>query len=139
MKFGDLIYISMQNFKNRKSRVFFTILGVSVAIAVVLSLVSFGYGLQKNLLDQITTSDSLLSLDVTPSDPEIIHFDQKMMDAIATIPHVEKVSPQATFSGQVSYDGVISESAIDVVAPEFFLLDGQSPVSGKTFKKGDVR
>ena len=59
MKFTDLFYFSFQNFKNRKSRVFFTILGVAVAIAVVLSMVAFGYGLQANLLKQITTAEAL--------------------------------------------------------------------------------
>ncbi len=139
MKFSDLLYISMQNFKNRKSRVLLTILGVSVAIAVVLSLVSFGYGLQKNLLDQITTSDSLLSLDIASSDPDVIHLDQKMIDVVSHMDKVEKVSPQGTFNGQVSFNGVISESAINVVSPEFFLLGGQNPISGKIFSTEDTK
>ncbi len=139
MKFSDFLYISIQNFKNRKSRVFFTILGVSVAIAVVLSLVSFGYGLQKNLLDQITTSESLLSLDIAPSDPNIIRFDQKMIDTLSAMSNVEKVSPQAVFGGQVTYNEVISQSAISVVSPDFFILGGQSPVVGSIFKADDEK
>lgn len=139
MKFSDLLYVSFQNFKNRKSRVFFTILGVSVAIAVVLSLVSFGYGLQKNLLDQITTSDSLLSLDIAPSDPQVIHFDQSLVSTISSMDHVAKVSPQATFSGQVAYGGVISEASLNVVSPDFFVLDGQNPIAGKLFTDNDTK
>lgn len=139
MKFRDLLYISFQNFKNRKSRVFFTILGVSVAIAVVLSLVSFGYGLQQNLLDQITTSDALLSLDVAPSDPLIIRFDQSLIDDMSKIEHVDTVSPQALFVSQVSYGGVISEASVAVVKPDFLSLDGQSPISGRAFESADSK
>ncbi len=95
MKFSDLLYISFKNFQNRKSRVFFTILGVAVAIAVVLSLVSFGYGLQRNLLAQITTQEALQTLDILPSDSKVITLDQSVVDGIAKMPNVEAVSPEA--------------------------------------------
>jgi putative ABC transport system permease protein len=139
MKFSDLFYISFQNFKNRKSRVFFTILGVAIAIAVVLSLVSFGYGLQKSLLDQITTSDALLSIDIAPSDPQIIHLDQHMIEVISAIDHVVSVSPEATFSGRVSYGGVNSEAAFNVISSDFFSLDGKSPIAGRFFESTDSK
>lgn len=139
MKFRDLLYVTLQNFKNRKSRVFFTVLGVAVAIAVVLSLVSFGYGLQKSILEKITTEESLLSLDIVPSDAEVIKFDASMVKKIEAIPLVERVSPEATFTGQAAYGGVVSEADINVVNPDFFGLDGKTPLVGKFFTNADSK
>lgn len=114
-------------------------LGVAVAIAVVLSLVSFGYGLQKNILEKITTEESLLSLDIVPSDADVIKFDASMVKKIEGIPLVEKVSPKANFSGQVSYEGVVSEAVFNVINPDFFGLDGKTPLAGKFFTDADSK
>lgn len=139
MKFKDLLYVSLENFKNRKSRIFFTVLGVAVAIAVVLSLVSFGYGLQKNLLNQITTEESLLSLDITPSDPKIIQIDTAQIEKLSKMESVEKISAEAVFNGQASYNGVIGEVNINIIEPDFFILDGKLPMAGKFFDNKDYK
>ena len=138
MKFADLLYVSIQNFRNRKSRFFFTILGVAVAIAVVLSLVSFGYGLQQSLLGQITNQESLLSLNILPSDSKVISLNDKTLDTIRKMKDVEKVSPEATFNGKVSYSGIISEVAINSIESDFFVLDGNLPVAGRFFTEQDT-
>ncbi|MEI6304847.1 MAG: FtsX-like permease family protein [Candidatus Taylorbacteria bacterium] len=139
MKLTDLIYLTLQNLKNRKSRFFFTILGVAIAIAVVLSLVSFGYGLQASLLKSITTEDALLSLDILPSDPNIIVFDSYAIKKILTINGVDKVSPQANFTGKASHNNVFAEASINVINSDFFALDGKSPMSGKFFEDNTTK
>ena len=65
MKFIDLFNLSTRMFKARTSRTLLTVLGMSIGIAAILFLVSLGYGLQKTLLERITTSDSILTLDVS--------------------------------------------------------------------------
>ncbi len=139
MKLIDLIYITFQNLKNRKSRFFFTILGVAVAIAVVLSLVSFGYGLQQSLLDKITTEESMLSLDILPSDPDIIVLDDSLLKKIQELPNVDKVSPEASFTGQIVFNGILSEAIMNVINPDFFVLDGKIPLAGTLFRDGDTK
>ena len=139
MKLKDLTYLTLQNFKNRKSRIILTVFGVAVAIAVVLSLVSFGYGLQKSLIENITTEDSLLSLDITPSDTEAIKFDDSLVEDISKMPHVDKVSPQATYKGQASYNGTIAEASINIINPDFFTLNAKQPVSGRFFNDKDTK
>lgn len=127
----------MQNFKTRKSRFFFTILGVAIAIAVVLSLVSFGYGLQKSLLERITTAESVLTLDILPSDSEVISIDDMVVTKISHVPNIEKVSPQASFAGQATYNFINSEITVHLTNPDFFGLDGKLPLAGAFFKKGE--
>jgi ABC-type antimicrobial peptide transport system permease subunit len=65
MRLFDILKLSMRMFKARTMRTLLTILGMSVGIAAIIFLVSLGYGLQRTLLQKITTSDALVTLDVT--------------------------------------------------------------------------
>lgn len=133
MKIVDLFYLSLENFKNRKSRVLFTILGVSVGIGAILFLVSLGYGLQRTLLERITTEESLLTLDITSAEARIVILDEKTLEKVALLENVERVSPQAIFSAQVSLGELTSETIVNLVNPDFFVLGGVLPTIGKTF------
>jgi ABC-type antimicrobial peptide transport system permease subunit len=77
MKFSDTFTLSTRMFKNRPMRTFLTILGVSVGIGTVLFLVSLGYGLQRIILDRITTADSLLSLDVSSGVSNLVELSKE--------------------------------------------------------------
>lgn len=139
MKLTDLFYITFQNLQNRKSRVFFTILGVAVAIAAVFSLVAFGYGLQQSLLEKITTAESLLTLDAVPVDANVIRLNDEVLERVARLPYVEKVSPQASIPSEVSYGDIISSVTTNVVYPDFFVLQGVAPMAGRFFNARDVK
>lgn len=133
MKFTNLIYLTLRNFGNRKSRLVFTILGVAVAIAAVFSLVSLGYGLQQNLLDQITSEDSLLSLDVIPGDPTAIQITDQILEVMAGMEHVEAVSPEASFLGELIRGDTAASVGLNAVDSRFLNLDGATPNAGTLF------
>jgi putative ABC transport system permease protein len=137
MKVKDLLNISLQNFKNRKSRIFFTVLGVSVAIAAVLFLVSFGYGLQASLLERITTKDSLLTLDVMSSDSDLIKLNQDTLKKISDVSNVEKISPHGNFAGNITLDDLTSEATVNVVDMDYLTLEGVTTKIGTNFKTDD--
>jgi len=137
MKINDLLNISLQNFKNRKSRIFFTILGVSVAIGAVLFLVSFGYGLQASLLEKITTKESLLTLDVMSSDTELIKLNQETLKKISEVANVEKISPHGQAPGNITLDDLTSEAIVNMVDTNYLTLEGASPKIGREFEDND--
>ncbi len=137
MKIVDLFYFSLENFKNRKSRVLFTILGVSLGIGAILFLVSLGYGLQKALLERITTEESLLTLDITSTDAKIVILDEKTLKRVALLENVERVSPQAILSAQVSLGELTSGTIVNLINPDFFVLAGILPTIGKAFTDED--
>jgi len=139
MKLLDFLYLTYQSFKNRKSRIILTVLGVSIGIGATLFLVSFGYGLQQALFARIITDESLLTLDIVPAEPEIVRLSQKTLKEITLIPQVAKVSPQAILSGQVAYDELISEVALNIINPDFFVLGGIIPDLGEVFTEQDQR
>jgi putative ABC transport system permease protein len=139
MKSSSLFYLSLQNFKNRKSRALFTILGVAVSIGAILFLVSLGYGLQQNLLQRITTKESLLTLDVVPSESKVITLTTDNLDRISRIENVKKVSPQAVLPAQVSLVELNSETTVNLVNADFFSLAGLAPEIGQVFTEQDER
>lgn len=137
MKVKDLLNISFQNFNNRKSRIFFTVMGVAVAITAVLFLVSFGYGLQASLLEKITTKDSLLTLDVMTPDSALIKLDQETLKKLSSINNVDKVSPHGQFPGNITLDDLTSETTVNVVDMDYLTLEGVSAKTGRMFEEND--
>ena len=137
MRIRDIVHISIENFKNRKSRTFLTILGVGVGIGAVLFLVSLGYGLQNILLERITTAESFLTLDIASSESRIVALNNDTLGKVARLENVEKVSPQAVFKGQVSYAGLTSETDLNLIDANFLPLNGVLPTLGNIFTEDD--
>lgn len=119
-------------FKARTSRTLLTILGMSIGIGAILFLVSFGYGLQKTLLERITTSESLLTLDVTEAKSGLVLLDQNMIDKIGKMEGVSEVSPAFQLTSQ-EHIGNISADLVSIgIKPSFLRLDGARIARGET-------
>lgn len=134
MRFLDLLKLSLRMFKARTMRTLLTILGMSVGISAIMFLVSFGYGLQRTLLERITTSDALASVDVTAGregGPTIL--DQRVVDELAALPGAEHVAPVLELSGQGRFDGINLD--ISTVSSEASLQksEGLSLEAGRYF------
>ncbi|PLX20600.1 hypothetical protein C0584_05150 [Candidatus Parcubacteria bacterium] len=127
----DLFRLATRMFRTNRSRTILTILGISVGIGTILFLVSLGYGLQQVILSQITTSDALLSLDVSVSDLEGISLNQESVDKIRGVSQVEIISPLVSLSSRMKVDQISSEITANFVDANFFRLDGT------TLKLGD--
>lgn len=138
MRFLDLISLSTRMFKTRALRTFLTVLGVSVGIGAVLFLVSLGYGLQNVILGQITTADSLLSLDVTPGAVSLITLTDKDVDEISNIQGVEEISLAINLSGQLIIDDLTGDGFVRAVDPSFFRLNGIKVNQGAIFESDFV-
>lgn len=133
MRFHDLLTLSLKNFKNRKSRVLLTVLGVAVAIGVIMFLISLGYGLQRTILERITTEDSILTLDVYPPNTEAITLDEKAVSDLQTISDIKVISPQAVVAGQVTAQDISSETSINIIDESYFKLSGFKVSGGEAF------
>lgn len=137
MKFTDLVILVLKSIKSRLSRTVYTTLGVAIGIGAILFLVSLGYGLQQTLLERITTAESLLTLDVSSPESEIISLNQATVNKITEIPEVEKVSTQTVFPGRVSLRGLTSVAVINLVDPDYFVLSGIRPKIGRIFNQNE--
>ena len=130
MKFIDLFKLSTRMFKARTSRTLLTILGMSIGIAAILFLVSLGYGLQKTLLERITTADSLLTLDVSEAKSGVVSIDENMINNVKALSGVEEVSPAFQITTQGHLDDLSADLITIGVKPSFLKLGGYKAIKG---------
>jgi len=120
----DILRLATRMFRTNRSRTILTILGISVGIGAILFLVSFGYGLQRLILNQITTSDALLSLDVSIGDLENLKLTNDSIEEIGKISGVDKISPLVSTQAQMMVDDLSTELIANFADSDFFRLDG---------------
>lgn len=137
MRIDDLVRLSTRTFKTRPMRTSLTILGVGVGIGAIVFLVSFGYGLQALLLERITTSESLLSIDVNPSASGLVPLTKKQLDSFAAMPHVKEVSAVANAPAQLSLNQFTADALANIVKPSYFRLSGTEVMTGRFFNEQD--
>src|SRR3989338_7394257 len=124
-------------FKVRPSRTVLTIFGVAVGIGAILFLVALGTGLQRLLLERITTDEALLSLDVSPPSSGILALDQATIAALAKIEHVEAVAPLASLSAQIELGELNADVIVNAVPSSYFRYAGITSSEGKLFREPD--
>ena len=134
MLITDIFRLATRMFRTNRSRTILTILGISVGIGAILFLVSLGYGLQEMILKRITTSDALLSLDVSTGDLETLKINKDSMSAIKDISGVEKLSPLVSTQVQMGVDDISSELTANFVDSNYFRLDGTVLKKGEFYK-----
>lgn len=137
MRASDILRISVRMFKTRRMRTLLTILGIGIGIGAVLFLVSLGFGLQRILLEEIATSDALLSLDISTRDEELIPLNKETLDKFKTMPEVSYISPLVSIAGQISLENTTANTMINGVLPNYFKLGGINVNVGRLFEEGE--
>lgn len=132
----DIVRLATRMFRTNLSRTLLTILGISVGIGAILFLVSLGYGLQKMILERITTSDALLSLDVSTGDALAFKMDSNSVQDIEGINGVEKVLPLVSTQAQIMIDDISSELTMNFAESDYFKLDGTILSKGEFYGDG---
>lgn len=133
----DVLRLSTRMFRVSRSRTLLTILGISVGIGSILFLVSLGYGLQKMILEQITTSDALLSLDISTGDLETLKLNESTVREIASMPSVVETSSLIVTQAQLNIDDISSELTANFANRQFFSLEGTKLKKGEFYSDED--
>ncbi len=129
----DIFRLATRMFRTNRLRTLLTILGIGVGIGTILFLVSFGYGLQLLILNQITTSEALLSLDVSTGDVTTLKLDREAAESIKGIPGIEKISPLVTLQAQMIIGEISSELSAHFTDSEYFRLEGTQLKEGEYY------
>lgn len=132
IKYGDLVSLSLRNFKVKTGRTFLTVLGIGVSFATIFFLISLGYGLQNVLLKQISSKEALLSLDVFSSNQTVLPLDDNFMEAMSGNGNVSKIDPVIAVSGQMDVSNSAFEVSAQGVSQEFFKTSGQKIKKGRS-------
>src|SRR5512138_3562607 len=96
----DLIKLSTRMFTARRGRTLLTVLGMGIGFGAILFLVSLGYGMQGALLETITSSGGLTSLDVTANEQDGKYLDAQSAEEIGKMSGVEKVETSYNFNAR---------------------------------------
>jgi putative ABC transport system permease protein len=137
MKFRDLLKLALRTFKARRGRTALTVLGMGIGIGAILFLVGLGYGLQNLLLQEITTSESLGTLDVSANKANGAFLTPGSVKEISEMPDVAGAVAAFDAGAQVKFKGTSADGSIVIANPEFFALDGKKIKKGKKFEKGE--
>jgi putative ABC transport system permease protein len=125
MKFRDHIELSLANLWKRKLRTFLTAFGVTIGIGALVSMISFGKGMQKNVTESFRSLDLFSSLTVftedflagdrfdpdqrppmaEPAGPPAAVLDDAVVAKIAALRGVETVFPEVRIPAIVRFNG----------------------------------
>lgn len=134
MKFFDLFKLATRMFRARTSQTLLTICGMSIGIGAILFLVSLGYGLQKTLLERITTSESLLTLDVTESKSGAVFLKGETIENIKQMEGVEEVSSAFQLTSQGNVEELSADLVVIGTNPSFLRFGGFKASKGELLK-----
>jgi putative ABC transport system permease protein len=138
MSFFDILHLALRNLRQAKLRAVLTTMGVIVGVAVIVTMMSFGLGLQRNMLDRFKALDffnevqvfgqglsTLAGLDRSSRGPEGERrndrrseraptriLDDAGIKEIAAIPGVAYVEPSVSFNVFVRSNGKLRSSYV---------------------------
>ncbi|MDM7925660.1 MAG: ABC transporter permease [bacterium] len=125
MKMDEMARMAVDNLRKSRLRTFLTTLGVVIGIGALVSMVSFGTGMQKNVTNTFLENDLFTSLQVLPAKadaermrgqghmsagrpvtrPDSIALDAAAVEKIRSMPGVTVAFPEVRFPVKVSIDG----------------------------------
>lgn len=138
MKILDILQLATRVFRTNILRTSLTILGIGVGIGTILFLVSLGFGLQKLILEQITTSDALSTLDIFSENSDIADLNTETIEKIESTPEVVELSPLISIPAQIEINDLSSGITVNAIKPSFLKLAGVEAKSGRLFSEGET-
>lgn len=120
MKFTIILKIALSNLMRKKSRSIVTVLGLSIAIALVVVFVSLGYGLQTLVIDNFTSMEALRTVDVTPEKSEVIRLNEETLQEIQDLESVIETLPVVELGAKMTYNNSTTDVAVLGVDKEIF-------------------
>lgn len=128
----DFLAISTQNLWRMKLRTALTVSGVVVGIGALVAMLSFGYGMQKNVsarfgeldlfrtlhvMPQVAADDEDVQADSSRTPPSIL--DEAAIETFAALDGVRMVYPQQAFEAQVRWDGQTHTAKVQALPASF--------------------
>jgi putative ABC transport system permease protein len=97
---------------------------MGVGSGAVLFLIGLGYGFQNLLLANIVNNDTLLSLTINSTQPDVIFINDKVLNEIQEVEGVQDVSPLASYSAQLVSDDLIANVVLKGVDENYLKYEG---------------
>ena len=128
MPFSDLLSLAFSNIRRTKLRTFLTTSGVVIGIGALVSMVSFGLGIQKNVSDAMEKLEVFTEIRVLPQkidlaglmeglqdDSEKMALNDSVLTLIKSLPHVRIAYPEIAIPAKLRLHGNEHASTIQAV------------------------
>lgn len=134
----DLIDLSVRNMAGKKTRTMITIGGMAIGIAIIVFLVSLGYGLQELVISRVVKLDEMRQTDISVSPGGKLSINDKTLSDLKEMSEVEAVMPMIGVVGHVSYQSSVSDMAVYGVTTDYLKASAIKPSSGRFFESNQI-
>jgi len=124
-----LIELAYRNMMIKKTRSLITILGMSVGVGAIVLLLSFGYGVERLIVNKVARLDELKMIDVSAGENTTSRLSEDIYKKIKKIKDVDRTLPIISVVGRISYNRATTDVLVYAVPEEY-----QSILSGKITK-----
>ncbi len=156
MNISDHIELSFSNLWKRKLRTFLTTAGVTVGIGALVSMISFGLGMQRNVTDRFNSLELFNSITVLPDnmgrrsadpdeggpiqaqEPGGKPLDEAAAASISKLPGVQIVFPDIRFPARVKFNGTEDFKLVQVLPAKIASSKMVRLVAGRSYQSDDV-
>ncbi|MEK7538027.1 MAG: FtsX-like permease family protein [Patescibacteria group bacterium] len=139
MRLDFSFFLSGSNLRQRKLRSFLTIGGLAVGVALIVFLVSLGFGLQRLIRAQITNVEALTVLDVSRGESSLLPLNDQTITDFKTLSNVKDVSASISLSGQIARQDSATDVAIYGISPQFISMEGVKLTYGQQFSAENAK
>lgn len=130
LRLTEMLRLAKIHFWNKKLRTFLTILGVTLGVGSIVTLVSLGIGLQKITSSQLASLDSLVTITVSTKENSVHVLNDEAIKTIEGIDGIALISPALTLPAQVSFEDSTSQVIAQGLNPEALAFEGVKLVAG---------
>lgn len=135
----DLIDLSMRHLRLKRTRSLITIGGMSVGIAVIVFLVSVGYGLENLVISRIARLDEMSQAEVTVEPGSRVLLDDKALADFKNISQISHVLPQISAIGKVTFNASESDMPVYGVPADYLRKSALTLAAGQMFTNNDLQ
>ncbi len=129
----DLIDLSIRHLKLKRTRSLITVGGMSVGIAVIVFLVSVGYGLEGLVISRIASLNEMKQAEVTVEPGGKLVLDDKALADFKGISGVADALPQISVIGKIRYNASETDMAAYAVTANYLKESAVAVIQGKLF------
>lgn len=134
----DLIEFSLKNMKTRKTRTIVTIGGMTIGIAIIVFLVSVGYGLQNLVVARVAKLDQMKQAEVSLHSGSKLKINDQTSSSVQSITGVEAVLPLVSVVGKVSYNNSVSDMVAYGVTADYLKNSDIRVTQGEIFRSNET-
>ena len=141
-QFLEYVKMALDNIRSNKGRSFLTMLGIIIGITSVVTIVSIGNGLKKDVVDASNEQNNTITIQSNTeevSDPNCITGDDISFLKTSLGDSVQSVSSYSATLGSISTRKGKFDTYVGLTTPDYENAQYQSPlVKGKYFNDNDV-